>query len=104
MFVIIFMSSGGSFGGEGSLIDETKNMGQAHQATTGGDNGGGNGDGANTLQGFVDKAAGDINQAEKDQLAQSEGELNSALDSVGNVSNVNHSIIPLGGGGSCCFL
>jgi hypothetical protein len=90
----IFMSLGGRLGGDNSVNDETKNMGQAHQPT-GGDNGGGNEGGAKALEGVVVKAAGDIQQAEKEQLEQSEGALNSAMGSVGNVSNVIHYLFLL---------
>jgi hypothetical protein len=72
MFAIVFMSLGGNFGGDSSANDETKNMGQAQHQATAESNGGGNEGDANPLEKFVDKAAGDIQQTEKDQLEQSD--------------------------------
>ena len=123
MFFFFFMS----LGGDSSANDETKNMGQAHHASTaidipasnsytsggpttgggpatGGYNGGDE-NGAEALNELVDEAVGDIQQAEEEQLEQSAGMLSSALSSIGNVSNL---FIPLGGvdgvRSSCSFL
>jgi hypothetical protein len=102
VFFFFFMS----LGGDSSANDETQNMGQAHHAstaigipasnsytgggpTTGGDNGG-NENGAEALDELVDEAVGDIQQAEEEQLEQSEGMLSSALSSIGNVSKFDH--------------
>jgi hypothetical protein len=105
--VIVFFLFFMSLGGDSSANDETQNMGQAHHASTaidipggnsytsggpatGGYNGG-NENGAEALDELVDEAVGDIQQAEEQQLQQSEGMLSSALSSIGNVSNVIHS-------------
>jgi hypothetical protein len=115
--VIVFFLFFMSLGGDSSANDETQNMGQAHHATTatvipgstsytsggtttggytsggtttGGYNGGNEND-AEALNEVVDEAVGDIQHAEEEQLAQSEGMLSSALSSIGNVSNVIHS-------------
>jgi hypothetical protein len=112
--VIVFFLFFMSLGGDNSANDETQNMGQAHHAstaidvpTTGGYNGGGpttggyNGGGPTpggynggnevseeALEEIVDEAVGDIQNAEEEQLEQSEGMLTSALSSIGNVSHV----------------
>jgi hypothetical protein len=111
--VIVFFLFFMSLGGDSSANDETQNMGQAHHASTaidvpvstsggptiGGYNGGGtttggynggNENGAEALEEVVDEAVEDIQQAEEEQLEQSEGMLSSALSSIGNVSKFDH--------------
>jgi hypothetical protein len=121
--VIVFFLFFMSLGGDSSGNDETKNMGQAHHASTaidipasnsntiggpatGGYNGGGtttggynggNEYGAEGLEEVVDEAVGDIQQAEEEQLEQSATMLSSALSSIGNVRTIIS-------GCSFCFL
>jgi hypothetical protein len=115
VFLIFFMSLGGG----GSSNDETQNMGQAHHSTAvtdfpgstdlsnsgattaGSTNGGYTLPGASAasdedvkdLGDVVDGVVGDIQEAENEQLAQSQGMLTSAMSSIGNVSNVIHSFL-----------
>jgi hypothetical protein len=117
--VIVFFLFFMSLGGDSSANDETENMGQAHHAstatdipgstsytsggtTTGGYNGGGtttggynsgNAAGSEALEELVDEAVEDIQQAEEEQLKQSEGMLSSALSSIGNVSTIIYSFL-----------
>jgi hypothetical protein len=73
----------GGYNGGGTTIGGYNGGG----TTTGGYNGG-NEDGEEALEEVVDEAVGDIQNAEQEQLEQSEGMLSSALSSIGNVSNV----------------